>query len=214
MDGDGERARGSFYEWKIVRPSSSPGSLFGSRRSRRCSPGEAPSPGAGELSPAGSRGGGGRRTAERRERIGVAGGLQNHRLSGLLEVGEGRFARGQEAKSNTFRIRFSPPTSPTSRSASQGLSPTAPYRIPPPGPPLRPFRCRGGSWGWGVRQGSSQRDGRDPKRKLSPPTRDDQRRLHRQGSQPRKQGSRVSAGRSSLTLLLFPIKSITLPSGS
>lgn len=214
MDGDGEKARGSFYEWKIVRPSSSPGSLFGSQRSRRCSPGEAPSPGAGELSPAGSRGGGGRRTAERPGRIGLGGGLQNHRLSGLLEVGEGRFARGQEAKSNTFRIRFSPPTSPTSRSASQGLSPTALYRIPPPGPPPAAAAAGSERWGWEVRQGSSRRDGRDPKRKLSPPTRDDQRRLHRQGSQTRKQGSRVSAGRSSLTLLLFPIKSITLPSGS
>lgn len=89
MDGDGEKARGSFYEWKIVRPSSSPGSLFGSQRSRRCSPGEAPSPGAGELSPAGSRGGGGRRTAERPGRIGLGGGASESPALGALRSGGG-----------------------------------------------------------------------------------------------------------------------------
>lgn len=122
------------------RQSSSPGRLFGSERSQRRTPGEvlpgrAPSPGAqGAVTCTGLRREQGSYFQDTK-----GGAEAPHSLAlGALRSGGGEIReRAGGQKQHLSDILF-PPTSPTSRSARQGLSPTAPHPIPPPGLRLGP----------------------------------------------------------------------------
>lgn len=144
---------GVFTSGRSVRPSFSPGSLFGSQRSRRCSPGEAPSPsGAGELSPAGSRSA---------RRPGTTRGGGRFRITdspGSERWGRGDSQEGRGPRATPFAYAF--PLLPLQL-------PAAPAKdFLPPHPTASRLRAHlsdpsaAATGGWGVRQGKEAAGGK------------------------------------------------------
>lgn len=201
-----QREKGSFRV-EDPRQSSSPGRLFGSERSQRRTPGEvlpgrAPSPGAQRaVTCAGLRREQGSYFQDTK-----GGAEAPHSLAlGALRSGGGEIReRAGGQKQHLSDILF-PPTSPTSRSARQGLSPTAPHPIPPPGLRLGPVDShRRGCRRRAARKRRALRLG--PKiRTLTPWLRQPKAFTH--ATNRPVTGLRVCAGRSSPILLLFLIKS-------
>lgn len=171
-------------------------------------PRRARSPGPGELSPARGCGGGGGSSPRHQGR--TRGPIPP--ALGALGNGGGEIRERAGGQINTFRIRRSPPTSPTSRSARQALSPTAPHPIPPPGPRLGPVVSQ--SEGWvGVRRarGGAKVRTQNTNRPLAETTKC----VYTCKEHSPVTGLRTGLRRAQLpTLLFFLIKSITLPSGA
>lgn len=209
--GDSE-GKGGFQSGQSVRRFSSPGSLFDSERSGRCTPGEVSRSrrcrrGTGELSPAGGCGGSGGRSPKRQGRRGDP---QSPALGALRSGGRDirEWARGQKQQLSDTLFPSDLSNFPQRWSRTPSHS-TPSY--PTAGPTIR--TCTRQSVGWSAAGKQGAKVG-TPKCKPSAPSKDDQMHL-----QPCKHLSlvtelRICAGRSSPTLLLFLIKSITLPSRS
>lgn len=157
--------RGSFSEWKTRE------TIFFTRkpvwlpevgpRSR----GEAQSPGAGELSPAGSRGGGGRRCAGR---PGRAGGFRIPSSAGSEKWGRGDSREGRRPRATPYGYAFPLRALQLPAAPARTFSHRTPrHRASWPASLTRPWPRLGVE---GVRRGSGGREGWDPKRKRSPPS--------------------------------------------
>lgn len=209
MDGDGDTARRREYFWvegpwnRLLHPEACLAREVRTMHARGGLPG-------GELSPAGGCGGGAGRPPSRQGRT------RGSRLTGSRSSkkwGRGDSREGGRPKATPFRYAF--PLRPLQLPAAPSKDSLPPYLTPSRlRAKARTLRTATAGRGMGVRRGSWGHEGQDPKCKLSAPSWDNPKRLHMQRSQPCNRALWVCAGRSSLTLQLFLIKSITLPSGS